>query len=296
MLDHPSSRRLTAIRHLRPLTGDVVGGSEPHVFETEDGPYIVKVKNNPQGPKVPANELVSALCLDWLGVEHPDCGIVAIDPGVISAHPGARFVSGKPLDHGSAFGSKLLESVSGHFVQPELIANRSTIAGTLVFDIWIQQFDGRQFRAYPSSASPGRYDLLPIDNGFAFGRPNWTSKDLDGPVDTFAMLEPLTPLESSELAGFIERLSSFDMSAAKRIISEVPDEWLIRQERLSMRKYMCRRAKIAVHLLKKTPLMRLSALSAASHATPNRRLPSRIWSMIATKASRFRGRDGLPRR
>src|ERR1700722_3242359 len=87
-------RQLEAVGWLRALTPNVEqGGSEPHLFETPGGPFLAKVSNNPQGPRVLPNELVGGLCLDWLGVTHPHIAVINVPQSVIDDSPGAKFKS-----------------------------------------------------------------------------------------------------------------------------------------------------------------------------------------------------------
>src|SRR5216684_3387259 len=86
------------------------GGSQPHLFETTAGQFMVKVANNPQGARVLVNELIAGLCLDWLGVHHPRPEVVDVPEDVIDDSPGARFNDGTVLAAGLAFGSEYWQS------------------------------------------------------------------------------------------------------------------------------------------------------------------------------------------
>lgn len=249
MADFPSSRKLVAIGYVRAMSGNESGGSQPHVFETEDGHYMVKVRNNPQGLRVLVNELVGGLCLDWLGVKHPEPAIVTIDPALIALSPAAKFPNGQALASGSAFGSKLWQSDPGGSVPVNLIENKADVAGTLAFDTWIQQFDGRQYRVRPSALAPGRYDYFPVDQGFSFGNPNWTAAGLDGGHNPVTVPTSITPLTAADIVHFIDRLRAFASNAAEHIVNEIPDDWLDNALRPNLKNYMSERAKNAVTAL-----------------------------------------------
>jgi hypothetical protein len=159
-VDNPTAPRLDALAWVRPMNPNAEsGGSQPHVFDTETGPYLVKAKNNPQGLRVLPNELVVGLCLDWLGVSHPRPAIVDVPADVIAASPGAKFDDGTALASGKAFGSELTQSDPQATVDPSLLANVSDLAGTVALDTWIRNEDGRQYRVRPSADVPNRYDL-----------------------------------------------------------------------------------------------------------------------------------------
>jgi hypothetical protein len=225
------------------------GGSQPHVFETEDGHYMVKVRNNPQGPRVLVNELVAGLCLDWLEVHHPEPAIVMIDRALIALSSTAKFSDGKVLEHGTAFGSKLWQSDPGGTVSLDLIENKADVAGTLVFDTWIQQTDSRQYRVRRSTEVPGRYEYFPIDQGHSFGNPNWTPAELAARHAAIAAPAPLLKLALEDITAFIERLRAFTMDVAAHIVGEIPPDWLDQSARESLQKYLSVRAVPAAEAL-----------------------------------------------
>lgn len=82
------------------MAGNESGGSQPHVFETKEAHYMVKTRNNPQGGRVLDNELIGALCLDWLGVLHPPAAVIEVPQAVIDVNPGAVFVGGVIVQRG----------------------------------------------------------------------------------------------------------------------------------------------------------------------------------------------------
>src|SRR5207245_1338837 len=176
--DFPTASRLTAIGWIRAMAGNEGGGSQPHLFETDGGFYIVKTRNNPQGERVLANELVGGLCLDWMGIKHPASAVVDIPADVITDSPSARFSDGNQLQNGLAFGSEYWQSDPGGTVDISLIVNRADAGATLVVDTWLPQHDSRQYRLRASSTIPGRYEYIPVEQGHCFGQPGWTASEL----------------------------------------------------------------------------------------------------------------------
>jgi hypothetical protein len=66
MMKLSQANRVTALASLRSITpGAEGGGSQPHLFETTAGQFMVKVANNPQGTRVLVNELIAGLA--WIG-------------------------------------------------------------------------------------------------------------------------------------------------------------------------------------------------------------------------------------
>jgi hypothetical protein len=217
------------------------GGSQPHVFDCPEGPYLVKASNNPQGKRVLPNELLGGLCLDWLGVHHPPPATVDLPSEVLAASPGAVFTDGTPLAAEDSFGSELWQSDPQGAVDVALIINVDDVAGTLAFDTWIQPFDGRQYRVRASAQSPGRYDFIPVDQGCSFGNPNWTAAGLAGAPAPTVPAPPL-PLTRSDVQPFIERLRDFTHGDAERMVEQPPEDWLDDAERTAVADYMTIRA------------------------------------------------------
>ena len=146
------------------------GGSEPHQFRGDDErPYMVKASNHPQDGRVLTNEVVGGLALDWLGVAHPPCAIVDLPAALLAALPGARYSNGHPLAPGLAFGSEFWPSEPQGTLPVETLVNTADISGICVFDTWIQNHDGRQFRDPVSATHHGAYEFIPLDQGHSFG-------------------------------------------------------------------------------------------------------------------------------
>ena len=178
MDNRPTAHVLKAIGWLRKLNAKEAGGSQPHLFETERGSDMVKARNNPQRARVLANELVGGLCLHWLGVRSPDPAVVELSVDLLAISPQARFHNGTPLEAGLSFGSEYWQSDPQGTIETRLICNKADVAGTLAYDTWVRQFDSRQYRVRASTTDPGFYEFFPVDQGYSFGDPEWTSASL----------------------------------------------------------------------------------------------------------------------
>jgi hypothetical protein len=246
-IDPPTLVARAWLRAMNPSRGEG-GGSEPHLFQTDEGPYMVKVKNNPQSPRVLVNELLGGICLDWLIVRHPRPAIVDVPQSVIDDSPGAKFNNGTALVSGLAFGSEYWQSDPGGAVDSALITNTDDVAGTSVYDTWVHQHDARQFRIRASQDEPGRYEFVPVDQGHSFGNPDWTTASLDTdrvvPVAGAAVA-----VADSEVVTHIERLRGFSDDIASKIEASVPSEWLDTAERTAVRVYLTQRAVLAADAL-----------------------------------------------
>jgi hypothetical protein len=241
---------IKAVGWLRAMTvGSERGGSEPHLFATTDGEFMVKVKNNPQGPRILVNELVAGLCLVWLGTAAPRPEVIYIPQDVIDDSPGARFSNGAPLVAGLAFGSEYWQSDPDGTVDVSLLWNDGDIARTCVLDSWIRNHDGRQYRMRASSVTPGKYDFIPVDQGFCFGH-RWTESILDNDR-TINLAQPVRGVESEHFRQALDRLADFRENECETIIAKVPSCWLGDTERQSLARYLVERAELARVALEK---------------------------------------------
>jgi hypothetical protein len=216
---------------------------------------MVKALNNPQGARVLVNELVGALCLDYLGVKHPRAAVVEVPQEVIDINPEAKFRSGTPLCAGLAFGSELWQSDPGGTVASELLSNRQDMAGTKAVDTWIGQNDSptaRQYRIRSSAVEPGKYDYFPVDQGYNIGSPGWDAATLDGKHDQIVVQNMPLSLSLEEFKSALDRLREFDEAGAEHIVSQIPEEWLSGgNERKSLVRYLAARAAKAAAELEK---------------------------------------------
>lgn len=250
MAEDPVAPRLEAVGWIRGMNpGLEGGGSQPHVFSTTAGPYMVKVMNNPQGPRVLTNELVGGLCLDWLGVNHPRPAIIDVPAEAVEDSPGAKFADGTVLASGLAFGSELWQSDPQGTVDPGLLVNKNDIAGTLAFDTWVRQHDSRQYRVRASRENPGKYDFIAIDQGYSFGSPNWDAATLSGDATGVVVATPPVALTRSDLQAAISRLRDFGRDDADKIVNQVPTGWLTTEERNALVNYLETRAPLAADAL-----------------------------------------------
>jgi hypothetical protein len=224
------------------------GGSQPHLFETTAGQFMVKVANNSQGTRVLVNELIAGLCLDWLGVRHPRPAVVDVPDDVIVDSPGAKFSDGAALASGLAFGSEYWQSDAQGTIPVDQLVNDDDIAGTMTLDTWIHNHDGRQYRMRPAPGQPGKYEAIPVDQGHCFGSPGWTAHDLANDR-AVAVAVPIKPVGASIVTLFVKRLRAFDRFAASTILAAVPNEWITDDERAALGVYLSDRASLTADAL-----------------------------------------------
>jgi hypothetical protein len=256
MSDRPVARIVVALGWLRRMDPVLEsGGSEPHLFATTGGNFLVKASNNPQGLRVLVNELVGGLCLDWIGVNHPSTGIVTIAAAVIAAsNGGAQFNAGGALAEGESFGSEFWQSDPGGSVSADLIINRNDVAGVLAFDTWIGAQDGRQYRVRASADEAGRYDFIPVDQGHSLGAPGWDPPTLASRHGSVTLgPQPVVPVGREDVAEFVERLKEFDSEAAQHIVDQIPPAWCPDADKAALTQYLVARAPTAAQILESRP-------------------------------------------
>jgi len=212
------------------------GGAQAHLMRCDDdGHYVVKFRNNPQGVRILANELLGTRLAARLGLPVPAASVVEVGEELI-AHTNELVIQlgrGRaPCAAGLHFGSRYpggpAESVVYDFLPDEQlreVVNIADFCGMLVFDKWTCNTNGRQaifFRARDES----RYQAQMIDQGFCFNACEWNFPDapLRGLYARHRVYESVRGMESFE--PWLSRLESNVAEAAMdHISSEIPPEW-----------------------------------------------------------------------
>lgn len=253
MSDRPVIRTLKAVEWVRAMNpGPESGGSEPHQFRCDDGlAYMVKASNNPQKGRVLLNEAIGGLALDWLGVHHPAPAIVDLPAELLAASPGAKFGNGETLAAGLSYGSEYIHSEPQGTVPADQLMNLSDIAGTMVFDTWIKNGDGRQYRLCATKDDPRKYEFLPVDQGHSMAH-DWTADAIKQQcgAQQVSLAPEIRSLNGSDVRPYIDRLKTFDEATADHIISQVPGAWFKGDdERTAVKDYLIQRAAHAAEVL-----------------------------------------------
>ena len=212
------------------------GGAQSHLMRCEDeGHYVVKFQNNPQGKRILANELLGTRLAARLGLPVPAAEIVEVPRELIAQTEDLVMQMGRgraPCQAGRQFGSRYPETPAKVVVydflpeeQLRAVSNLSDFCGMLVFDKWTCNTNGRQaifFRAAPD----GPYRALMIDQGFCFNAGEWNFPDapLRGLYARHRVYESVRGMEAFEpwLARVEERLTE---AALEEIYSQIPPEW-----------------------------------------------------------------------
>lgn len=139
--------------------------------------YNVKFKENDQGPRILANDLIASQIAVRLGVPTPDSVIVEIDQTFLDANPilGTRYP--KPVAPGAHFGSMIVRNT---FDNPPVglintVSNVADFPQIIVFDILTENTDRcnvGNFLIVRLDHYPQQTHFVSIDHGHCFG-PNW---------------------------------------------------------------------------------------------------------------------------
>src|ERR1019366_4834735 len=178
-----------AVEHVRRLRG----GAQAHLMRCDDGHYyVVKFRNNPQGVRILANEMLAAKLAQTLGLPVSEPEVIEVSDWLIEHTPDLyiqwgrdRIACASGFQFGSRFPCDPLRTPVYDFLpdaQLGAVTNRASFPGMLVFDKWTCNCDSRQSvfhrpaNARPSAikaaseAESGRpcYVATMVDQGFCF--------------------------------------------------------------------------------------------------------------------------------
>jgi hypothetical protein len=197
--------------------------------------YVVKFQNNPQGPRILANELLATRLAARIGLPTPPVAVVEVREELIAHTDDLVMQLGRgraPCQAGLQFGSRYpgspVETVVYDFLPDEQLRESENLGdfwGMLVFDKWTCNTNGRQtifFRA----AADSRYRAMMIDNGFCFNAGEWNFPDapLRGIYARHKVYEGVRGMEAFE--PWISRLEErIDEATVEEAASEIPPPW-----------------------------------------------------------------------
>lgn len=227
----PRVRAVEFIRRMR-------GASQPFLLRSEDGAYyVVKFSNNPQHPRILANEMFAARLALLLGLPVRQPAFVEVPSELIAGNPEMEFNIGArqvQCAAGAQFGSNY-PGPPGQFLVVDFLPDRllrrvedlsPTFLGALVFDKWTCNCDGRQMIfTRPASDEDSSYAPWMIDNGFCFNDGEWNFPD--SPIRCIyprsLVYESVRGLRSFE--PFLSRLENLDAKQIEECAKGIPEEW-----------------------------------------------------------------------
>jgi len=212
------------------------GGAQAQLMRCADeGYYVVKFQNNPQGVRILANELLATRLAARLGLPTPPAVVVEVRENLISHTDDLVIELGRGRTRcraGMQFGSRYPGDPAGIVVYDFLpdeqlrgVVNLADFCGMLVFDKWTCNTNGRQ-AIFFRGASESRYHAQMIDQGFCFNANEWNFPDapLRGLYARHRVYESVRGMESFE--PWLSRIESKIAEAAlEEAASEIPPEW-----------------------------------------------------------------------
>jgi hypothetical protein len=227
---HGIVRAVQQVRRMR-------GGAQAHLMRCSDEEfYVVKFQNNPQHPRVLANEYLASRLAQLVGLPVPEPRIVEVDKWLIENTPDLTILlAGRciPCHAGLSFGSRYVLDPTNEHCQvfdflPETMFGKikevGRFAGMLAFDKWTANADGRQCAFY-RRAHQRKYQVAFIDHGYCFNAGEWTFVDspLRGVYARNVVYEGVTGWRSFE--PWLSRIEGLESQEIFAICDEIPVEW-----------------------------------------------------------------------
>ena len=218
-----------AIRRMR-------GGAQSQLMLGADGKlWVVKFRNNPQGSRVLANELIATRLAESAGLSVPACDAVDVSGWLIRNSPEMWVDVGRgehaPCAEGLAFGSQFVGGLMpGQVVdylpeeQVSDLRNVREFAGMLCIDKWTGNSNGRQ-AVFARGPRERKYRAVFIDQGYCFHATEWRFPDspLRGVYPLNAVYEAVTGWDSFE--PWITRVEEMEPEVLWSVAEVVPPEW-----------------------------------------------------------------------
>lgn len=196
--------------------------------------YVVKFKNNPQHPRVLANEMLATRLAEQIGLPVSAAEIIAVDEWLIRNTPEMNIqLAGSTLrcEPGLQFGSRyVVDPQDGQVfdylpeAMLERVRNRDAFAGALAFDKWTCNADGRQ-AAFWRRTRERKYTATFIDHGYCFNAGGWSFPDspLRGVYARNFVYAGVTGWESFE--PWLSRIEQMEPEVIWACAEAVPPEW-----------------------------------------------------------------------
>lgn len=212
------------------------GGAQSHLMRcADDSYYVVKFRNNPQGGKILANELLGTRLAARMGLSTPAVAVVEVREELIEGTEELVMQLGRGrarCEAGLAFGSRYpgspAETEVYDFLPDEQLReteNISDFCGMLVFDKWTCNTNGRQAIFFRSPEQPC-YRAQMIDQGFCFNAGEWSFPDapLRGLYARHRVYQSVRGLDSFEpwLTRVETKIAESTLDDAAK---EIPPEW-----------------------------------------------------------------------
>lgn len=219
-------KSVKAVSHVRQMQGS---GSSSQLFRCDDGNlYVVKLRGNPQGNHVLANELAAYQISKQLNLPVPDLKLVEVEREVIAPIQMPPTVK---LEEGVGVGSLFLDGIYPVVVAstPSIIRDCENIAllpGMYVLDTLIQNEDRKPEHILISGDGNGKQNFWLIDHGHTLGiNKSWKTLDPSRVTLRPSIYKELLS-NSDTLDSIFEKLTNMEVEAIVDEIKSAPlIEW-----------------------------------------------------------------------
>jgi len=222
---------IQALHHVRRMRG----GAQAHLLYCADGHfYVVKFQNNPQHPRVLANELLATRIAERIGLPVPRTEVIEVGEWLVdhapdlSLHFAGQTIACRPgLQFGSRYVAHSLDRQVLDYLPDALLPrvhNLRDFAGVLALDKWTCNTDGRQ-AAFWRKRGGRKYRAAFIDQGHCFNAGEWSfldspSRGVHAQNEVYA---GVTGWESFE--PWLSRIEGLDENVLWTCAEVVPPEW-----------------------------------------------------------------------
>jgi len=211
------------------------GGAQGQLMLGADGHvYVVKFQNNPQHPRVLANEFLASRLAVAAGLTAPEVELMEVSNWLVEHTPeleidlGRTRVKCQPgLQFGSRYAGGLMPGQVVDYLPAEQLAevrNLEEFAGILALDKWTGNANGRQ-AVFTKRQRERRYRAVFIDYGYCFHAGEWRFEDIPlrgvyyrndvyREIDGWGSFEP-----------WLTRIETMAEETVWAAACEVPPEW-----------------------------------------------------------------------
>lgn len=226
-----STQPVLALEQIRRMRG----GSQSHLMRCSDQRYyVVKFPNNPQGPRILANEMMGGRLAQLLNLPVAAARVVYVDPQLIECTEELVMEMGRlriRCHDGLCFGSLYQGNIRHGTTENDLadwelrrVKNLNDFCGMLVFDKWTCNTDGRQV-VFWRKQNHEAYRAAMIDQGFCFNAEEWNFPDspLRGLYCRSAVYERVRSIQAFE--PWLSRVEQIKRDELFAVVDGIPRSW-----------------------------------------------------------------------
>ncbi len=202
----------------------IFSSKSQHIKADDHNSYIVKFKNNPQGTRILANELVASSIAKLINVPCPEFSIINVNAGLVDY---INKINSTNFAPGNQFASRYLPSKD---MLSNEISNASNIydwSKVIIFENLIQNqdFDKKHILLYIDKKDK-KMKFCVIDHGCAFKNQNWTAlkpKNIQNNIENL--------LYNNNLK-YIRSIKSAKKNILNRIFNNITDTFKLKQNEI----------------------------------------------------------------